>query len=497
MGRTVEGSKFRARLQVLVSDARKILIANPPPMTCGSLLSAIESIGEIFNRASTAGVYCKPQDRPLRTPAECLAALSDALEAAETFFSSNHLRLKAIQRAKSRVETARLSSKMDMQSVILLLETTKNELGAMGLSKLRDKVCSLATELKSHGARGPPLTRLLDDVYGRVWESVLNVELIADMPPQVIEVAVIIQREFSKLLNRQPADQPVRDQVEFFLSQFPTTGYESASSYLVVLAMFNVMKHSAPSHSPWIHAARARYHGDIVPLKGRRKFQSLALATRTAGGGITLAHHPQACEGGLSTRPVLNATWDLDRGAEHGNEDGYDTVGGPMSLNMHSIRRGVPYATGISGYMHLLCSFLVDIRDETGLDIRHAVLGMLAYLAYNGGHAWNEGLQTVYYLEGEVTLGVFSSPEFEFDADPLPYVADYNAFIDLFADSETGRYLRRAVQRANDLTISYRRKKLQAEHDAEYLAKWEVIKTLSEALDQDFAKIPKGEHHVR
>ncbi|KAK0716156.1 hypothetical protein B0H67DRAFT_554521 [Lasiosphaeris hirsuta] len=40
-------------------------------------------------------------------------------------------------------------------------------------------------------------------------------------------------------------------------------------------------------------------------------------------------------------------------------------------------------------------------------------------------------------------------------------------------------------------------RKLQAEHDAEYLAKWEVIKTLSEALDQGFAKIPKGEHHVR
>ncbi|KAK0729529.1 hypothetical protein B0H67DRAFT_677556 [Lasiosphaeris hirsuta] len=40
-------------------------------------------------------------------------------------------------------------------------------------------------------------------------------------------------------------------------------------------------------------------------------------------------------------------------------------------------------------------------------------------------------------------------------------------------------------------------RKLQAEHDAEYLAKWEVIKTLSEALDQGFAKIPKGEYHVR
>ncbi|KAK0702645.1 hypothetical protein B0H67DRAFT_687838 [Lasiosphaeris hirsuta] len=38
-------------------------------------------------------------------------------------------------------------------------------------------------------------------------------------------------------------------------------------------------------------------------------------------------------------------------------------------------------------------------------------------------------------------------------------------------------------------------RKLQAEHDAEYLAKWEVIKTLSEALDQGFAKIPSGEHH--
>jgi hypothetical protein len=221
------------------------------------------------------------------------------------------------------------------------------------------------------------------------------------MPPKVIEAANIMAAEFSKLFSGLPADvqqavcasfaehiktalprpwserdrrllafsphslsqQSVSNQLDSCLKQPSRSGYEAAGNYFVVLNIFDVMKHAAPNHSPWIHGARARYQSDIVPLKGRLKFEGLAMSERTRGGGITLAHHAPACEGGLSMRPGLTRTWDLDRDRDAGEvrerAANDDSRGGETeSISMRSIRHGVPYVTGISGYMHLLCSFL-------------------------------------------------------------------------------------------------------------------------------------------
>ena len=526
--RTTEQSVSRTRLRTLRADAERLLKDVALPMSSGALLVALSSIGVLLSKASTAGQYYVPDERPPRTPTECLVALLDMLDAAEESSRSSSSRRQeanTVAKIRHRGEHARLSSRMDMASVLSLLETAAAELDAASLKPLRDKTLNLAIELRSHGPAGPPLTRLLDNVYGRVWESILNAHLLTHMPPKVIEAANAIRAEFAKLFYRLPPDvqhatcirllerleaelprpwsgrdprlqalvrhptspslqqQSKRDRhhlfqerLATFLAEPSTTGPEAAGDYFVVLSAFDVMKHAAPDHSPWIHLARARYGADIEPRKGRRKFQSLAVAEPLSlslltgdggGGGITLAHHAFACEGASSVRAGLVKIWDLDvpqngGGGDGGESDdclGRDKAGatGPISINMHSIRRGVPYVTGISGYMHLLCSFFAHLRGEMGLDVQHAVLGLLVYLVYDGGHTWNEGLQTVNYLEGKMLpLGVFGAPTLNEEA--LVYVADYNRFVELFVGTETEDYLRRAVRQADKFTIAYRRK---------------------------------------
>jgi hypothetical protein len=84
------------------------------------------------------------------------------------------------------------------------------------------------------------------------------------------------------------------------------------------------------------------------------------------------------------------------------------------------------------------------------------VLGLLVYLVYDGGHTWNEGLQTVKYLEAKIPLGVFGATLL--GGHVSGYVADYSEFIKLFDGTETKQYFARALQRANEMTLVYRRR---------------------------------------
>jgi hypothetical protein len=59
---------------------------------------------------------------------------------------------------------------------------------------------------------------------------------------------------------------------------------------------------------------------------------------------------------------------------------------------------------------------------------------------HDGGHTWNEGLQTVNLLEDRLAIGIL--PE---HSDPSTYVSDYAQFISVFDGTDTKEYLRGKV----------------------------------------------------
>ncbi len=109
-----------------------------------------------------------------------------------------------ISQIKQRGENSRLCNRMDMDSIKSLLSSAESDFAAMGLDRLEKESRTLLKELTEHGPEGPPLTRLLDNVYGRVWETELNSALVNDMPPKVLESARTMRGEFAKVVTQLP-----------------------------------------------------------------------------------------------------------------------------------------------------------------------------------------------------------------------------------------------------------------------------------------------------
>lgn len=207
------------------------------------------------------------------------------------------------------------------------------------------------------------------------------------------------------------------------------------------VTLFEELGRERPDYHTWRQAAKRRYLSQIVPLKGQPKFLSLCTAPKP-GSGITLAHQPLASDGQASLRPLIIKVWDLDRHLERH----------PPTLNMLSIRQGIPYGTGISGNVHIFMSFFLEIQGKRNIDSRHAILGLLITLVYDGGHSWNEGLQTVNFLENVLAIGVLSET-----VEPTRFVADYSRFVSVLKGADTENYLADAIKRANKMAILYRR----------------------------------------
>jgi hypothetical protein len=295
-----------------------------------------------------------------------------------------------ITKIKPRGENSRLRNRRDIDSIKSLMWYAESAFAVAGLHQLEDAACTLLQELRRHGPGGPPLTRLLDNLYGRVWETTFNAALVDDMPPKVIESAHTVRDEFAQVVkqlsvdlgrivhekfvnlvkDRLPRlwsdkddrlqkfihlDSPTREQFVDFLRMPTTTGHEANGDYFVALTLFDVFKEASPNHFHWIQAASSRYRNEILPLKGETKFREPS-NERRVGSGITLAHQFPTSFEQASMRVALNRVWDLDVSRES------DVV----SVNMLSLNRGVSYGTGISDYTHLFASFFSRYQGQKG-----------------------------------------------------------------------------------------------------------------------------------
>ncbi|TKA52784.1 hypothetical protein B0A55_12854 [Friedmanniomyces simplex] len=484
LGQVIQRTRDAGRLQALVGsadiDMDNILgdILSPPDPD--AVLRKLVSAGALISKAATAGKYTVASEIPLRTPTECLAVLLDKLDSA--LVAANGDQRVVMSNIIRRGELNRLCCKMDSDTIKTYLEDAEGMLATVRHRQLQRTASNLLGDLRSHGPEGPPLTRLLDNVYGRVWETYLNAALVENIPPKVLEASRAMREGMAGLLRQVPddmkpqvesqfvtsmreklprpwlahdqrllflvsRDSPTLEEVAHFFSIPSTTGYEVAGDYFTGLTLLEALRDKTPDHFPWRQAASSRYLSEIVPLKGRLKFETLSTPSKP-GSGLTLAHQPIASDGSASWRAALTKVWDLDKGGEDHSP----------SANMLAIKHGLPYGTGISGNLHFFAHFFRELKVSTDLDVSHAILGLLICMVYEGGHPWNEGLQAVNHLEDTLAIGLL--PE---TTDSAQFVADYRRFISVFDGTETGEYLARAVEHANRMTILYRR-----EHSARH-----------------------------
>jgi len=474
--RTVKPWSSCVNVQGAAAKATEMLECIPLPLKAGVVLHQLSIIGASLASAAMKGQYHQATVIPPRTPTECLVALLDELDAAVTSTAAVQ-QLNIIKQIKNHGEDSRLHNRMEIDSIKSLLELAEGEFASVGLEQLQINASSLLKELKSHGLNGPPLARLHDNIYGRVWESAINAALVDDMPPMVLESVRILQNEFAQVIDRIPdhlehiicenifnslaaessrswldkdsrlrnfmkLTNPNRQDLLNIFSGAVTNGQEANIVFFMGMKLFLAFQDAAPGYFSWT-PVKAWYEQEIVPIKGDIKFTEVA-SGNWVGSGITLAHQPPIDDAPASMRPVVNRVWDLDAGREAGT----------TSPNMLALHCGLPYCTGISGCTFLYARFCMDItRRGRKLDVPHALLGLFIYLVYSGGHTWHECLQTINYLESQLAIGIL--PE---HTDPNTYVSDYAQFISIFDGTTTKEHLTAAVQHADKMTILYRRK---------------------------------------
>lgn len=478
--RTVRPWSSRVSVQGAAAKATEIVECIPLPLKSGAVLRQLSILGTSLASAAMKRQYHQATVIPPRTPTECLVALLDELDAAATSTTAVQ-QLDIINKIKNHGEDSRLRNRMEIDSIKSFLELAAGEFASGGLEQLQSSACSLLKELKSHRLNGPPTTRLHDNIYGRVWESIINATLVDDMPPKVLESVQILQNEFSELIDRMPdhlehmicgriftslaaessrswldrdsclrnfinLTNPNRQDLLNLFSGAVTNGQKANIVFFMGMKLFLAFQDAAPGYFSWT-PARAWYEQEIVSMKGAIKFTEVA-SGHWVGSGITLAHQPPIDDEPASMRPVVNRVWDLDASREAGT----------TSPNMLALRCGLSYCTGISGCTFLYARFCMDVtRRGRKLDVPHALLGLFIYLVHSGGHTWHECLQTVNYLESQLGIGIL--PEHK---DPNTYVSDYAQFISIFDGTTTKEYLTAAVQHANKMTILYRRKHLSS-----------------------------------
>ena len=475
--RTFSNMVLHKRRPDLYSDAIRIIHEVDFPLKAGTVLEALSSLGTTIARSITVGEFYAPAEVPPRTPTECLVVLLDIMDSAGSSLIE-HQR-EALKHCIKDAESYRLRSRITIEDISHLLQNTAKRLETTCLFQLAASTKALHQELKSHGPAGPHLTRLHDNVYGRVWETLLNTRLAEEAPPRLMEatqkmrqaflgmmrqvpehLGYTVRKNFMDRLGKEsprpwPADDKRLTQLshddctdaahfEEFLKLPTTSGSEAMGDYLVGKLLLHAFKEVTPDLFPWRDQAGARYSNDIIPRKGKLKFAHMSTEDKF-GSGITLAHHASASDGCRAMRVVLHMTWDLD----------ISVTGGSTcdSSNAVAMKHGVPVCTSISGYTHLFASFFVEIQDTMELDLAHAVLGLLIYLVVEGGHTWNECLLTLNYLENKLSIGLLPA-----SYDMATFVADYSSFISIFNGCETEEYITRAVAYANKGTILYRRR---------------------------------------
>lgn len=355
-----------------------------------------------------------------------------------------------------------------------------------------------ATRLQHHQTLGPAFERLaaesskpvttpqlVDNLYGRTFESLLVEDLVRDPPQGVLAAAKELGRGVLDILGSLPGSKQSK-LVEGIASQTradwriwyglsptmkafartpsmetlakclsdTTTGIEAIKVPFLATHMCRTLNTHLPSDMPaWLHKADAFYESDIYP----RKPQTTSMLSDGNRGGLearipgnrlhyqpgTTAFEMQGQAGGKSCTHarVVDA---------HAAEPD-----APKGFVKDALTRGQTVVTGPSGQTNLLAFFgqhLADVNPRFSLGDHH--LNTLMALVFDGGHSTEEVLHTIDAIEKSSRSWIASlaaTLSCSLDA-PLK---GYEAIATLAENSSDELDLRKRLDKALDMTLDF------------------------------------------
>lgn len=218
---------------------------------------------------------------------------------------------------------------------------------------------------------------------------------------------------------------------------------------VIYLAYGRTLNDGKKSIPEWLKTNQFNYFRILTPYRGKN---GRAYPTTAGNGkhattsGITKLHHPP-------TNPMkgnpLNHRWSLMREPE--------LLGG---LTKMQLEHGIPFAGGISGTINGIAGMVTYLIKDLKLQIntQEAILGIIMFLVYDGGHSIHEALWTLYERELQnkdyLSLGLQLVPPGEKPLRGL-FISNYEHFIKTYQGTETGLVLSNARNDAWQKTLLY------------------------------------------
>ncbi|EOI6844091.1 hypothetical protein ACMVI2_004234 [Salmonella enterica] len=451
----------------------------------GMSTSAFEN--ELKSKYRALGPSMESRDEIRRTPTEVTMHWISVLQEAVTTTTDESAK-RLISGLLKGQQTRWMEHNLTLKATANSLQRDSDVLRSDGLSELADvaasrsgsdsasKSKSLLGQLPTF-AQGLPLTRLHDNIYGRVFESRWIANLVDNPPEDVLSNMQKVGGGVADLVAGLP--QSVRqnvihdlqkqvandarfwfgkvDSIDMFAqSTWPDSdmilqkllrsnvanGQQCiAVSYLSV-KVFNALKASNIDWD-WILKTNGNYLTHVHKNNGRIKVNNHDSVIPVPTAGITLRHQPAAVSEEWMTvtnRPSLQAR--------------------PRASNIpvpvqQALSHGIPYANGVSGSTNIMLGIIAHLRDEgKHIDPQSALLGTIMFLNYDGGHSIHEVLWTANQREPELNLQLRASPR-KRKMDELKFISNYESFQDLYAATGCRQAVTDSLSKAWTETIEY------------------------------------------
>lgn len=350
--------------------------------------------------------------------------------------------------------------------------------------------------------------RLNDNMYGRTFETAFINSLVEQPPKNLFVTMGAIAKGLNDMLDELPPtvleevliprlDQALRNNQRFWFQYVPKMAEflntrktnqekltilrnilhaEIKSSYQIIgivylvqklyIARYGLRKYISVDNLQWMLTTQSIYD-QIDPIKsnsnknttiyqllsrhlpGSKKKFSLA-----AVPGITNLHQPaltSTFEAGPIDRPSTSKVVNFDQKKM-------------PSVVKDALTYGIPHASGISGTTNIFLGTLTHLKTDLGYEInpQEALLGLLMFLNFDGGHSIHEALWMVNYRESQakekkyISLGLGkAAAERKSVKEKNIYISDYEKLLSYYKNTEVGVHLAVAEKSAWDTTLAY------------------------------------------
>jgi len=458
------------------------------PVTAGELrrLSTVAYQAHVAPAYHAAGAVTAAREAP-RTPTEVSMHWISALqEAARSALPADQAAL--ISELLRQQKTRWLEHRLTVRDTYDALRGDSERLRTAGLDRLADIAAPAMTEPVGQPGGGLlaqlpasdeaiPLTRLHENIYGRVFESCWMAQLVEAPPPQVLSTMQAIGGGLADRVAGWPEKQrrgvieglqklvaadprfwfgsvdgygefaalawPQADEALQRMLRAPVTdgAHAIAIGYLAVRIFVSVPKEARPA---WMRRTNQNFGTHIGPRRQRVEWNGESNVPAEPTAGITLRHQPAAVSSPrwiATRRPALERMPMLPEISQN---------------TAQALRRGVPFVSDLSGSMNIMLGLIDHLRAEgRDIDPRAGLLGEIMFLVHDGGHSIHEALWVAQQRDPSLGLAL-SDPRLP--AGPDGFVADYARFIGLYGDSAVGACLARAQEQAWNDTIDYFRR---------------------------------------